>query len=300
MSYLLMNKLFVCLILFTASCKNDDVKYYTHDNWQIPGGYNYYSLRDKPKEVKESLYLDLSDTSLNANGRFNNYDLWKFDEEGNIIYRKEYLDDSFWIVHENTYNENGIQTRIYSDKDTFNTRENLGKKTSELLANNKFLEKSFFIDSKPDYKLVSFQNNGEIEKIEEIQDTTDLNKIASTHYQYYKNNLLQKIEMIVEGHSKIQSYYYSKENFLDSIVMSVDGKNMTKEIYYNNKYGDPIKYFEIEQGNDTTMVATLQYEYDEHGNWIKQLEKSEDRNKYTLMLGDLKPKYSLLVREIKY
>lgn len=81
-----MNKFFLFCLLVISSCKNDEVKYYNHDKWQIPGGYNYSSLKDKPKEVKESLYVDLDDTTLNALGRFNNYDLWNFDNDGNLIY----------------------------------------------------------------------------------------------------------------------------------------------------------------------------------------------------------------------
>lgn len=180
------------------------------------------------------------------------------------------------------------------------SKEDAGKVTSQLMITNKFLQKSYHSVTKPKYTLISFEENGNIVKYETIEDTINLNKIIATQYSYYKNNLLQKIELVSEGYKKIDNYYYSKNNFLDSILMFADAKLSSKEIYINNEYGDPTKYCEIGSNADTTMISTLKYEYDKHGNWIKQFEKVIERNKYNLILGDTVPKYSLIVREIKY
>ena len=295
-----MIRVFIFCLLVASSCKNDEVKYFNNDKWKIPGSYNYTALKEKPKEVKESLYLDLSDTTINASGRLNNYDLWKFDNDGNLIYRKYSSNsDSFCVITEIIYDQNGAQSKTFTNNDSLHTKEDGGRVVSELLSNSKFLRKSYS-PGKPKFSLISFEDNGGIIKNEIIEDTINLNNVVQTQLTYYKNNVIQKIETLNDIHKKVQNYFYSKDSFLDSMIINENGRLSSKEIYFNNQHGDVTKYLEIGSNNDTTIIAFLQYQYDQHGNWTKQLEKRNDRDNYNLMLENTASKYSLIVREIKY
>jgi hypothetical protein len=205
-----MNKIFLFVVLFALSCKNDEVKYYNHAKWQIPGDYNYSSLK-----VKESLFFQLSDTTIDALGNFfNNYDIWRFDENGNLIYRKfSSSSDSFQIISEMTYDKNGYQDHAYYiNKDSAGGEKQVGRTISILQKDGRFLEKSYYTLGKPKFSLISFLENGSAEKSEFVEDTNNLDSVMKTQITYYKDNLIQRIE-VTAGNQKQEQFFLFKRKF---------------------------------------------------------------------------------------
>ncbi|MBV9960828.1 MAG: hypothetical protein JO072_01160 [Parafilimonas sp.] len=297
-----MNKLIYPIFLMFLSCMNDNsLKYNTYEKWSLPEEFENSYLKDNPKQVKETLYISKNDSTLNVSGQLNNYDTWKFDNNGNIIFHEfSTLSDSFWIITKYDFNDDGLQSITYSSS-TSDKKDDTSKTIIKKKTDN-FLEIKTGLD-KPRYSIISFLNDGKTRKQEFIPDTNKFTDILATQIYNYDKGMIQKNELMTnDGIHKMIRYFYSKEKYLDSIVSYDSDTVTTKEFFYNNQFGDPVKYYELDSKNDTTSIATMKYEYDQHNNWIKKLVKEEDKSIYAGLIDVLKSKsqYSLLVREIKY
>lgn len=299
-----MNRI-IYLLLFSllSGLNNEDSKYYTYGKWALPDELESSYLKDKPKEVRDDYYRDKNDSSLNIDGALNSYEIWKFDDDGNIVFHKLSIDsNSLMIITESSFTNDGLQAIAYTN-DSSDIKNNKVK-TITKKRGDKFLVAD--VDSKEtQYSIISFSDNGNIKKEEFISDTNNLNDISITRISHYKNGLIQKEELKTkDGNHKVESYFYSKEIFLDSIYIYDNGKLTSKRFFYNNQFGDPIKYFELRPSNDTLTIVSMKYEYDQHNNWIRRVEKTEDKSidtNFAVIIGS--PKlyyYSLSVREIKY
>jgi hypothetical protein len=278
----------------------NSVKYYTYEKWSLPDEFENSYLKDNPKEVKNTYYPRKNDSSLNINSKMDSYEEWKFDNYGNIIFQKLSTNsDSFLITIKYEFTNEGLQSISYANSipnEKVDTLKIITKKRS-----NNFLEIQTGL-GKPHYSIISFLNNGNTRKEESIADTNNINNISLTQTDYYDDNgMIQKKELKkMDGYTML-TYFYSKEKYLDSIVSYDNDTITTKEIFYNNQFGDPVKYYEFDSKNDTTKIASMKYEYDQHNNWIKKLVKEEDRSIYLQLIDGLKSKSQYLsVREIKY
>jgi len=146
--------IYILFIVLLSYVSGNNIKYYTYEKWSLPEGYETSYLKAKPEEIKETLYVDRNDSSLNINGRFNNYDTWKFDNDGNIIFHKfSTLSDSFWIVTKYNFNDEGLQSIIYSNSVSSKQNDTLRIITKK--AKTSFLEINSGLD-KSKYSIISF------------------------------------------------------------------------------------------------------------------------------------------------
>jgi antitoxin component YwqK of YwqJK toxin-antitoxin module len=299
---LIMFRFFFLVIIFSGSCKNKEVKYYNHSKWKIPGAYNYAPLKVNPRQVKESLFIDLIDTTIISKGRLNSSDTWLFNDAGDLITRKYAVgSDSFMIITEMKYDDDGFQSKTYSKYIPENENKDTSRTISRLLGNEKFLQTSMGIDNVPRYKLYSFNSNGNIVKIEKIEDTLHPDKVISTQTEYYQNEILQKIESIQpNGMILRRNYFYSTNNFLDSILYFENNKLSNKEIFINNEHGDAIVIKNILPDGKIIKTIWMQYEYDRMGNWTSQLCKMSEGKEDVISLSPINPQFSLIVRSINY
>ncbi len=294
---------FILLLLLISfiSCDHtsSEGKYYSHLNWKkYRKDYDFGLLRDKPKEVKENLYINLDDTTLNAGGEQNGFEKYKFNSDGEITFWEQYKSDSSWFIGEMNYDKNGLQARYYSNKDSLKTFENVSKVISTKLAKDRYLMHSFF-NVGPAFMLVSSMNEGNIIKKEFIIDSLKQNEVLKTVNFYYQNELVQRVETNSDkGFKQLDKYYYSSVGHLDSIHKIIMDNLMEREIFVNNANGDPVNYSLLRGSNgDTLKHIVMQYAYDNHKNWVKRLE---NKIKGDYALSGKNVHYSLVKREIIY
>ena len=297
-----MNKVIVLLFLFAvSSCseKPDKGRYYTNSQWQkFRKEYDLGKLRERPVEIKEDEYTELDDTIINSSGKFKEYNLFRFYNTGDLSVWKSYKSDSEWVIAEMKYDENGLQSRYYSNRDSLKTFCDAGKVVSTRLKDGRFLLHSFF-NIGPAFMLISFNGRGNIVKKEYIIDSFRLNDVLKTVTAYYKDDLLQKVDTKTkDGVEQTEIYYYSVNHKLDSACRLILNKLTQKEFFVNNQFGDPVSYvLQRVPKNDTIQYVTLKYVYDNHGNWVRRLE-----NKIIGNYGadGKNPHHTLVKRGIKY
>ncbi len=274
-------------------------KYYTKAKWQkFRKEYDQGKLNNKPLEIKETGYVELEDTLITSTGKNNGYELFRFNTEGDMALWKSFKSDSEWVNADMNYDENGLQSRYYTNRDSLKTFSDAGKVVSRKINKGQFLLHSYF-NIGPAYLLVSFRENGNVVKKEYIIDSSRLDDVLKTVTAYYKDDQLQKIETKTkDGFTQIDNYYYSANHFLDSSNRLMMNKLNQKEFFVNNKFGDPVSYvLQRFPKQDTIQYVKLQYEYDSRGNWVKRLENKIIGNYAT---AGRNPHHTLVVRNIKY
>lgn len=293
---------FLSFLLLTGlaySCgKAGGGKYVNHEKWSLANPVNPASLRNKPSEVRENLYLNLTDTSFSneLSGTFNDYWLYRFDKEGNIEFIRVFMDSSFINDTYYRFDENGEQYErlSYGNGDTMRS-----KKTSQNIGDGKF-RSEVYNDSIHVYTYnISF-----LEEADKV--VTDIinnrNNTVSQIIRWYKDNKPVKMFMKSYEGEKEQLYHYSPEGFLDSIVVRSKEGDFEKHVYVNNKFGDPVYYEEWDKAGRTER-RWMKYVYDEKNNWIKRISRQEGRMMVNFGHHDDKkkfPNHDLVVREIKY
>jgi hypothetical protein len=308
-----MKKLFFFVaIISAASCKHGKPVYYNHERWQIPGvtWRSNSFLKGKPKMVKETLFFKLNAEVFEVIGDFNNYDQYFFDEYGDEVCHKYYMSDSNWSITNIGYDDNGKQSRTYygpnNDGELFNPDDSA--KIITLFKGGKFIETNYDGyggEGRPEVKFITFSDNGHTMKTERlvnkiIEDTlkdgsilvageSDSLIVCKPDYTFYDDD--DRIIRIVGswGEGKYSTnYFYSKHQGPDSIKFSEGGKEIWRWVYEYDNYTDPIRYFVIADGKDTTEDSKMRYEYDGKGNWIKLLKRSlitESRTKRMAKAG---------------
>jgi len=278
-----------------------NAEYYNKNKWIMSSRFPGHPLKAKPLEIREDLYVHLNDTTLNASSRLNDYTIYRFNTEGDLNYTKTVYTDSFWTEGQGDYVKNGYQMMnvYHSGSMNYTTR-----RFSIYLGNGRFKEivdpfHSNSLMPEPRVTIESFTEGGNIVKQEFFNDTINMNAPYQTLIIFYEGQrILRQVGIRKKDTTDRYQYYYSKELLLDSIRYIVERKYAKKEIFVNNEHGDVVKFFEITSGGDTISTRVMQYEYDKYGNWIKQIEKSVEKNNYTNAPNN--NPYSLVVRNIKY
>ncbi|HEY4151194.1 MAG TPA: hypothetical protein VGM41_19790 [Chitinophagaceae bacterium] len=296
-----MNKCTVLIAaLFVLSCNHSSPHYYTYAHWQIPGDENRIPLKGMPKEIKESLFSDMSDSTIKGTEKFKSYDIWRFDPEGQIIYRKSCLSDSSSYETTRWYDEKGLQSETRYSNAPGTSAPSSGPRTvaTSVLPDGRFKEViSGGATKDASIRLLSFSDSGNVQTIAFVPGTNIGHTVGKLVNQY-KDGLIQRT--VQTGNGSWLQYVYAKNNFLDSVLQFQKGKFFSKVIYTNNDNGDPLSSFTVLAKGDTVNSATMQYNYDSRGNWVKKLETIMLNSGYSNLPGKKEIKYALLVREIKY
>ena len=291
--------LILIVVLFSCSDRSGSGKYYTNAKWQkFRKDYDQGMLKNKPVEIKESAYIELEDTLLTAKGKNGGFESYKFYTNGDLQRWQIYDSNDHWVIAEMKYDNNGLQSRYYSDRDSLRTFEDAGKVVTRKLNDSQFLMHSFF-NIGPAFLLNTFRENGSIVRKEYIVDSAKLKDVFKTVIFYYKDDLLQKTTTTTkDGYQQEDNYFYSANHSLDSITRSLFNKPSQREIFTNNSYGDPVVYIlQRLPKSDTIKYITFQYEYDSRGNWIKRLE---NKIKGNYAMSGKNPHHTLFIRKIRY
>ncbi len=291
----------VTIVGFISCNHNQRIsKYYNKSKWQkFKKDYDQGYFRGRPLEAKQSFYTDLSDTTLQATGKANGYEAYKFNDEGDMVYWHLQSNDSQWVTSESKYDaEKGLQSRYYTHNDSLHTFEDGGKVISRRWDDTSFLLHSFMKIGAP-YLHISFFDKGNKVVKRFLPDTIHIDKPDVVITSYYRDSLVTKIETETnKGWKQVETYYYSPENFLDSITKHVMYSTSYKEVFVNDKYGFPLTYAMLRLPNyDTVILVKNQYEYDAKGNWTKRLE---NKIKGNYGASGKNPHYTLTVQEFKY
>lgn len=277
--------------------------YVNHEKWMDWGYIERRPFHGRPKEVKETLYRALSDTTLNATGEFRNYSLWQFDTAGNQVL-KVYMSatrplsgpsiDSFIYDGNGRHESQYIQADVKDKNSAINStvrskREGFGK--FKLVA--EIEGKSFGRTCKMTYEGDSIVR----------EEWFDKDKIITMSIERYdkENKLLSRQSFSGDKPDNADYLYYSAIGYLDSVITIRDNKVLTRKVYINNEHGDPVFYQET---SDTVVYQREHYSYvyDNKGNWTRKLTRFEIdvAKKDETPAGDFYPMYTLRVREIKY
>lgn len=287
---------FFLLLLFIACNESgklegqkEDVQLTNNKKWRT-GTILESLLRGKPKEVEERLYLNLSDTSLNATGRQHRYTLSRFDSAGNIVFEKGYFDTSRIVESHFSFKWEGVRVKYLFFKNGVPQSEK-NETVAERIEKNKYRISHYFNGLKTGTEIETFSDNGDTVTVESAGPGRDTSTSSST--LVYKNGLL--IRSLLRNGSVVtdRRYYYSAQNFLDSTSELMNGHRTDETIYTNNVHGDPLQ--SIRFGSH----KYIKYEYDEKGNWVKALIYEPGRQS-DLDIGSKFRDYSLIIRRITY
>jgi hypothetical protein len=283
--------LLLSVILF-FSC-NPEEGYINHNKWIIPNTHEMQLLNGHPKEIREVLYR-LNDSILSNNDSKKNEELYRFDDDGNLVYSL-YLIDSFAKLESiYEYSDEGLQYRMCSysliKKDSC---ENITSYSSKKVGIHSFLVTKTRNGKKEGETLYTFEND------KETRESSNMNGSKSYATLWYRDKKIIKTELKKEGSTVSTIYYRNGKGFLDSIIGKVQPKNLfinaEKKVFINNEYGDPLIYYSL-QGKDTVEYETNKYKYDKNHNWTKRLTYIKPISEFSKSF----PSYTLSVREIKY
>lgn len=286
----------IFLIVF-VSCSDGQSSYVNHQKWQIDNWLRSNPLKDHPKSVKELNSSKITDTTIGANLIEPDYELFKFDSDGDIVYLKKFVFGSIWADVKIEYSNDGKQT-VYSfyhfPDSTRKVDEKMEKSTK--VGIGKFKTATIKNGQEQYIEITSYSNDGN--KI--FTEKQNGGKIFETRTLYYQDNKLIKGELLPESNKLMeQLYYYSSVGFLDSIIKKEKGLITSKQFFINNEFGDPTIYFEL-KGKDTLEYRRMYYKYDDHHNWVRRLTYWKSQNANILANFYSFPGYFIAIREIAY
>lgn len=295
----MMTLLSLLLIVFLFSCKGQDQEYVNHNNWSVDNIYSPASLQNEPKEVKESWFTNITDTSFSdtLKGKLRSYSLYKFGKKGHIDFMQIFIDGGPITDTYIKFDENGEQYEtLYYDNGDTTKRKRISKRQED----GRFKAEIYNDSMNTRTYHISFLEKGN-KIVTEIRSNRD-NSMSELTRWYKDHKLLRSVFKHTYGEQEYQ-YYYSVKGFIDSVVLITQDTKYTHRIYINNQQGDPV-YFEDRggpEGQELMERRWMKYVYDEKGNWIKQISKREGGKIYRSDMGNEKfPEYELTIREIKY
>ncbi len=295
----------ILILIFTLSCNNNthtisNAKYYYHDKWKIPGDLSSTPLKNRPKEIDEILYIDIEDTAIIPFRDIIKNEIWKFDNNGLIIYNKEFSDDNLWAETEVKYDSNGFISTSRTNKLSKGNEIDRGGGMSVLQKDGRFLEQANYGHVTTTYR--SFSQDGNIVKIEYLKSDDNPQKPERTEIYYYNNDKIQKERTFFSANNDttIDQYYYSKKNYLDSVISKKSGKRTGITVLINSQFGDPLQYIMLTDSRDTVEATSIRYEYDIHNNWIKKITSKRGMINTQSPIDKIHPDFELVKREIKY
>lgn len=278
------------LTFFLIGCNDSTAQYYLKDKWQTSAS-NYFLIKNKPKEVRENLYIGEKNISQNNPNNFGSYDLFTYDQDGNLLTRKLFFNNNMWYGFEYTYSRKGYEIEL-----TTKSAKGLTKRKTTLfeVKSDGSCEERDSEDSLVNkVKTYHYKNDGN----EITCEYSIKSERYKTHSWYNDQRIFKKIYQVTNQQVSFSSehqYYYDKNNYLDSVIAKT-GKLNDRTIFKKNKYGDPISEIWI-RNMDTLVHKTYTYVYDNKNNWVRRLEQDHQSQEF----GSNQKKYSLIVREIKY
>jgi hypothetical protein len=294
-----MKSLFPAVIVFITvlcACTNEKGKphgFVNHDKWVIDNfTTTRNTLKHQPKEVYDSYYEDLSDTTLDATGKLNTTYNYRLDKEGNIVFVQISSNSTGYHEMRYRYNDSGR----HHESRSFNMNGKLievEQGVSQKKAKGVY-EVTELEDGKPTGKIRKYTFSDGGSRVMDQKFDNGVSKFTSD-FTYEGDRLLSEVRNVdwISRHN----YYYSEKGFLDSIV--VQGNNEKRvHSFINNEYGDAV--YKQETKNGELLYATwLHYRYDEKGNWIRRIVRQTGQGIAAYQHGK-NPEYLLAVREIKY
>lgn len=288
-------------LMFLCGC-NEKAKiqseYINHNKWLTYRSFIHRNpLKGNPKEVTETVYYSLSDTTTDATGKILHSEINHFDEDGNVTYMKLHtpLNNSQTEIFLD-YDTNGMHYRSVSKALEGTERDSVIESVyrSERVGLHKFsATRTFRGRPESGTTILSFENDGNLVKVEGRNGDSVITRIENI---FAGDTLLAWRSYQSYGIS-LDSYYYSRKGFLDSMVTKINDSVSTRHIFINNEYGDPVYKLMTNYGVVVEMERFV-YRYDEKGNWIRKLtyfEKDGSAKGDYPYLG-----HTLWVREIKY
>jgi hypothetical protein len=278
------------MIFFLSGCNNTGKYYYLKDQWQT-SSMKYSQVNNKPEEVKEYLYPGENNISQSDLKNLGSYDLFKYDQDGNLLSRKLFFNDDMWYQFEYTFSVKGYEVELT----TKSARGLTKRKTTlfEVKSDGSCEERDYEDSLMNKVKTYHYKNDGN----EIICEYNIKSERYKTHSWYKGQRILKQIYQVTNQQVSFSSehqYYYDKDNYLDSIIAQT-GKLTDRRIFMKNKYGDPVSEIWIKNA-DTLVHKTYSYLYDNNNNWVRRLEQDHQSTEFSLN----KKSYSLIVREIKY
>jgi hypothetical protein len=300
------------IVVFLANCNpllgQDKGEYIFPEKWRgrtvyapYPLGgstqyeYSTNSLKGNPKQLKETDYYDLKDTSLKAQGLMHEYDVYKFDRYGNMIAWKRVSPTTSVIESSYKYTVDGLSyhDKLYAGTGSDKPITDL-KVVSEKIDTLKYKETRLKNGMEHYSSIITVSEPGRVVK----QEKMDQNTVSATIISYFNEGRIIKEDRSTEQKKSIKLYHYSSKWELDSTIQVADGER-TKMIFHNNEKGDPVN-IETTINGKLVEVQRMKYEYDKRGNWTRRLSFRRGGSVY-FSRSDIKfPEYELTVRKIKY
>ena len=218
-----------------------------------------YTWENDEELIFDTLGL-LRHKKVNKNGTMNRCYAIKLDANKRVVQLKDFNHITYFtydslnhISSSRVVNEWGFQ--FESHKYYYDKKNNLIK------------EEEFDSDELICIKLYSYDTfNKLIKTVTLMEDDADVET-----YAYDKQHQLIKTEWINSEDGKIESTTYQYANKLKTKEHNCDFEDgvVIASNYSFFKNGDQIKYTETDEDGEIIEIEHKQYEYDDHGNWIK-------------------------------
>lgn len=181
-----------------------------------------------------------------------------FNDEGN--YEKLFIHNIFGdttLVQDYIYNEFGERDTVYE----YDEQEVLINVYTYEYEENKTVETHYNRDGVLQGKTI----------IEEINfDEDDRGKLLKTNFYDKEGSLITTFEEYFDENGLIDNTYYETTDYIQKKSIQNNDKGFMEKIHF---------IFEKSGGN-TSVKMLYEYEYDNEGNWIKRIEKSQDGDLY--------------------
>jgi hypothetical protein len=253
-----------------STCHSGNEPFYDEYKWALPHDVPGRRLNDRPKVVTQCEYSG-ADTNR-ADKKHVLYNRYSFNKDGDLISREAYMSDSLVSEARFQYGDNGMQSRTKTMKGPDSSWT-----SSRSLGGGRYKSISRSTLHPPKTWIVTFSNHGQECLQETYKDTLAQGKPLTTLHQYYQGTRLTRSTSVSHHGTTDVHYYYSKGDSPDSTITeesgglsSGGGTFRAREIFHNNSSGDPVLSYSI-SGKDTVIQVSIQYTYDQHGNWIKRV-----------------------------
>lgn len=229
---------FIVSIVFITSCSNQSTS------------YNEYNLNGKVRKIQEITYEGTFNNGKYelGNKAYSFYDQYLFNEKGNLIEYSNRLDDGgVYEIQKYYYNEDNLRTKIISFDDE--GEDYINWEQINLIEDGKILGSEIFDENEELASKVNYKYRGGL--VSEIDYEVFDEKYGSK--RTYKNE-------------------YLKGQLIRQTEFDADNKEIMSTAVDRNSNQDIIVKYISYPDDTTTMVYKSIYEYDDNGNWIRQVK----------------------------
>ncbi len=149
-------------------------------------------------------------------------------------------------------------------------------------------------DDNPMYtETASYSSEGALESVKREGRKGD--EGYAEEIKYDANGHIESISAKMGTKGMTWTYRFSEEGILQSSQLLTDGSVKSETAYTPNENGDPVK-IESKRNGKTSYLAEIEYQYDDHGNWITKTRQT------TAYRGDkvIQPAPHTETRKIEY